>query len=112
MKAVVGLLEYVMFQMHEATLLVNEKSKKAQDFNQLKQHLESFAHSVQLITLQDKKNVIQLIVSQAVSIHRLCCQDVSNTKNMSRDLQTINKSLTQIEAIVNLFVNRLVHSYT
>jgi hypothetical protein len=109
MRSVVGLLEYAMLQLQSSVHTVIDSIKKAKDFNKLKKSLESFSHSVKQITLQDKKNVIQLIASTSVSLHQLCMQE-DNCQTKEQELKDVQKHLIQIEAISNLFVDRMTHS--
>ena len=106
MRSVVGLLEYTMFSLQSAVQSVNESTRKADDFNEVKRSLDSFCHSVKQITLQDKKNVVQLIVSSSVTLQELCIKECDE----AHDLKDIKKQLLQIEAISNLFVDRMTRS--
>ena len=109
MRAVVVLLEYAMFQLQEATQDVNEASSKAKDFNDLKHSLETFSHSIKLITLQDKQTVIQLVVSTAMAIQKLCLKrmETETKESNGQEVRCLEKNVLTIESIVSFFSNRI-----
>lgn len=106
LRAIVALLEYIMFELDTAIQEVLSNSREANDFNQLVETLSTFSTSIRHITLQDKKVLIELVTSTSLSIYSMCKMD-DLLPSDSRSFSTIGSNIRKIENIVSLFVYRM-----